>query len=142
MSDVAITSLFEKLIDENADESFEKTPKRFATFAEFQDSIAQDLTRLLNSKVATAWRKNPITTPYAYGAIVTAPAAAEDVFEIQELQSRIDDAIRKFEPRLINAKSTFVGVGNDSSVAFVTIDATVNLENRKAPLSFPITIDL
>jgi predicted component of type VI protein secretion system len=141
MTNIAIASLFEKLIDENTEEPFEQKPKRFYTFNEFQESILKDLTCLLNAKVSISWKSNPITTPYSYGVNVTAPTSAENVFEIQDLQFRIDDVIRRFESRLINAKSTVIGVGSDPSGVFVNIDATIALENRKTPLSFPVVID-
>jgi type VI secretion system lysozyme-like protein len=140
MTNVAITPLFEKLIDEDIEEQFEKNPKRFSTFDQFQESIAEDLSRLLNSRVSITWKNNPIKTPYAYGVNVVAPGSAENVFEIQELQSRIDGAIKQFEPRLINARSTVTGAGSVPGSVFANIDAEVNLENRKAPLSFPIVI--
>jgi type VI secretion system lysozyme-like protein len=142
MTNAAITSLFEKLIDENPEELFEKKPKRFSTFNELQESIFRDLSRLLNTRVSIFWKENKITVPYSYGVNVTAPMSAENVFEIQELETRIDNVIRQFEPRLINAKSQVLNVGNDPSSVFINIEATVILEDRKTPLSFPIVIDM
>jgi type VI secretion system lysozyme-like protein len=131
--------LFEKLVDESPEELFER--KKTSTFSEFQDSIAKDLSRLLNTKVATLWRNNPITTPYAYGANVSMPTSVESVFETQELQSQIDKAITLFEPRLIDAKSTILGIDGDPSHLLVNIEAIAILENRKTTLSFPIAIE-
>ncbi|MDR2781031.1 MAG: type VI secretion system baseplate subunit TssE [Holosporaceae bacterium] len=143
MEGAAIIPLFERLIDDNQDELFEKNTKRISTFREFQESILRDLSRLLNTRVSVSWKNYPskITIPYSYGVNVTAPMSVENVFEIRELESRIDDVIRKFEPRLINAKSQVVGVGSGPSGVFVNIEAIVNIENRKTPLSFPIVID-
>jgi type VI secretion system lysozyme-like protein len=141
-NNVAITSLFDKLVDDNLEESFEKNSKRNLTFNELQNSISNDLTCLLNTRVATYWKSQANKTPYSYGVNVTAPTSVESVFEIQELESRIDDAIRQFEPRLINAKSQVMNIGNDPSSVFINIDAMINVENRKTPLSFPIVIDM
>ncbi|MDR1236011.1 MAG: type VI secretion system baseplate subunit TssE [Holosporaceae bacterium] len=143
MENVSFTPLFERLTDDKPEESFEKKPKRFSTFRELQESIITDLSRLLNTRVSPFWKKcaGKTAIPYSYGVNVTAPASAENVFEIQELESRIDGVIRQFEPRLINAKSRVVGVGSDPSNVFVNIDAVINVENRRAILSFPIVID-
>ncbi|MDR2157828.1 MAG: type VI secretion system baseplate subunit TssE [Holosporaceae bacterium] len=142
MTQAAIIPLFEKLIDENSEEPFEKNPKRFHTLKESQNSILQDLSRLLNTRVASFIKDYPDKIPYSYGINVTAPTSAESVFEIQELESRINGVIKQFEPRLINANAKVTGVGNDSSVVFVNIDATAIIENRKIPLSFPIVVDV
>jgi type VI secretion system protein ImpF len=144
MENVATVPLFERLIDDNPDEQFEKYPKRFSNFQELQDSIARDLSFLLNTRVSLFWKNccEKTTIPYCYGVNVTAPTSAENVFEIRELESRVNDVVRQFEPRLGNVKSQVVGVGTDPGCVFVSIDATVNIENRKTPLSFPVAIDI
>jgi type VI secretion system lysozyme-like protein len=144
MTNAAMASLFEKLIDENLDEPFEKNPKRFLTFNELQNSILNDLSRLLNTKVSNIWKNSAakVTIPYSYGINITAPTSAESIFEIQALESRIDAVIRQFEPRLIDAKSHFVGIGKDPSSIFVNIDAMILRENRRTPLSFPVVVDI
>jgi type VI secretion system lysozyme-like protein len=144
MKNAATVSLFERLIDEDPDESFEKHPKKFLNFRELQESLARDLSRLLNTRVSQFWKDNfgKTTVPYSYGVNITAPASAENVFEIHGLESNIDDAIRRFEPRLINAKSHVIGTYRDPSRVFIDIEATINIENRKTQLSFPIAIDI
>ncbi|MDR0632315.1 MAG: type VI secretion system baseplate subunit TssE [Holosporaceae bacterium] len=140
MTNAAITPLFERLVDENPEASFEKKSKRFLTFEELQNSILNDLSYLLNTRVAPLWKSGPL--PYSYGVNVTAPTSAENVFEIQELESRIDNVVRRFEPRLVNAKSQVINVGSDPSCIFISIDAAITLENHKTPLSFPVVIDI
>ncbi|MDR2107360.1 MAG: type VI secretion system baseplate subunit TssE [Holosporaceae bacterium] len=145
MTNAAIVPLFERLTDENPEVPFEKTPKRFSTFEELQNSILNDLTCLLNTRVSNSWADNvkeKITAPYAYGVNVTAPTSASNVFEIQRLEAKIDAVIKQFEPRLINAKSRVAGTGKNPCSVFVNIEATVLLDNRKTPLSFPIVMDV
>jgi len=142
MSNVAFVPLFERLIDEDLDEVFEATPKRFSTPEELRSSIQKDLENLLNTRSASLWKKFDSSALYSYGVNITAPASAPNVFEIQKLESEIDDAIKQFEPRLIDAKSRLVCIEDDPSKVRVSIDAMVMLENRKTPLSFPIVIDL
>ncbi|MDR2646288.1 MAG: type VI secretion system baseplate subunit TssE [Holosporaceae bacterium] len=141
MVNAAATTLFEKLIDENPEESYEKKFNGFSTVNHMQDSILKDLSYLLNTRVSSLWKRIGNKVPYSYGVNITAPSSAENVFEIQELESKINDAIEQFEPRLINAKSQVINFGNDSSCIFVNIEAQVIFENRKVPLSFPIILD-
>ncbi|MDR0753336.1 MAG: type VI secretion system baseplate subunit TssE [Holosporaceae bacterium] len=141
MTNTAATTLFEKLIDENPEESYEKKIMEFSTVNHMHDSILKDLSYLLNTRVSSFWKRIGNKIPYSYGVNITAPSSAENVFEIQELESNINDAIGQFEPRLINAKSQVINFGNDPSCIFVNIEAQVIFENRKIPLSFPIILD-
>jgi type VI secretion system protein ImpF len=143
MEVAASVPLFERLIDDNPEESFEKHSKRFLTFLELQESVLRDLSYLLNTRVSPFWKNyaDNTATPYSYGVNVTAPTSAENVFEIQALESRVDEVVRLFEPRLVNAKSSVVGPGSDPSNVFVNVEATMDMEHRKMPLSFPVVID-
>ncbi|MDR3151551.1 MAG: type VI secretion system baseplate subunit TssE [Holosporaceae bacterium] len=142
----AITPLFERLVDEDTEIPFEKTPKRFSSKAEFQESIMKDLSRLLNTRVSTFWKdygdKSSATLPFAYGVNVTdCSISAESVFELQELQKRIDNVIALFEPRILNAKSTVTNISNDHTSLCITINASIMLENQRTFLSFPIIVE-
>ena len=144
MEDVVTAPLFERLIDEELEVPFEKTPKRYLPLSEMQEAILQDLSRLLNTRVAIFWQNyvSKITVPYAYGVNATCIVSAENVFEIQELESRIDKVIKEFEPRLINARTHVVGTGTDPSTLFINIDAEVIFEGHKTPLTFPVVVDM
>ncbi|MDR3186947.1 MAG: type VI secretion system baseplate subunit TssE [Holosporaceae bacterium] len=133
--------LFEKLTDEAPETPFEKTPRRFPTLEEVQNSVREDLARLLNTRIAILWKNQKDLTPFSYGVNITAPTSAENVFEIQELENSIDKTIKLFEPRLRDVKSKIVGFGNDPRSLFVNIEATVEFENQRTPLSFPMVID-
>ncbi|MDR2067772.1 MAG: type VI secretion system baseplate subunit TssE [Holosporaceae bacterium] len=133
--------LFEKLTDENPEEPFEKTPRRSPTLEDVRNFVREDLTRLLNTRIAILWKNRKDLTPFSYGANITAPTSAENVFEMQELENSINKIIELFEPRLRNAKSKIVGFGSDPRSLFVNIDAIVEFENQRAPLSFPVVIE-
>ncbi|MDR0677279.1 MAG: type VI secretion system baseplate subunit TssE [Holosporaceae bacterium] len=141
MTKSAIAPLFEKLVDENTEEIFEKTPKRLLNTKELQESIANDLSCLLNTKTSAIIKSSKITNPYFYGVKATAPTFAEDAFEIQKLESAIDEAIRQFEPRLSDAKSHVINIEGNSNKISIIIDAVVTIGNLTTPLSFPITMD-
>jgi type VI secretion system lysozyme-like protein len=137
--------LFEKLIDEDVDIPFEKSPKKFFSFKELQHSIREDLSRLLNSRVSPCWRSycnDNIVTPFSYGINLTGSTFVESVFEVQELETNINNVVKQFEPRLMDAKSRFVNGSADPATAFVMIDASMLVEGRVVQLSFPVTLDI
>jgi type VI secretion system lysozyme-like protein len=139
----ALKPLFEKLIDEDTDVTFEKNPKHFSSLAELQNSILEDLSRLLNTRLSVFWRdfsEKNYATPFSYGINITSEISSENSANMQQLETRIDKIIRQFEPRLIDAKSHFQGIGSDPSFISVKIDATVMFENKRAPLTFPVVI--
>lgn len=135
--------LFERLTDEELDVPFEKTPKRFTSLSEKQSLILKDLSLLLNTRVAILWQNylSRLPVPYSYGVNVTCTVSAENIFEIQQLEKRIDDAIRRFEPRLINAKSHVIGTGTDPSTLFINIEAEIMIHGHQTPLTFPVVVN-
>ena len=144
MSNAVIKPLFEKLVDEDTEVPFEKTPKRFSSLIELQSSIIEDLSRLLNTRIAIFWKNRAdksLYTPFSYGINITSDISAENVFAMQELEARIEKVIAQFEPRLMNAKAHVQGTGSDPSFLFVNIDAIVIVENRRVPLSFPVVLN-
>lgn len=143
MEDVTTTPLFERLTDEELDILFENNPKRFSSLSEKQSLILKDLSVLLNTRVALLWQNyvSKVPIPYAYGVNVTCTVSAENIFEIQQLEKRIDDVIKRFEPRLINAKSHVMGTGTDPSTLFVNIEAEVMIRGHKTPLTFPVVVE-
>ena len=144
MENVVTAPLFERLTDDNTEVAFEKNPKRYVKIAEQQELILKDLSRLLNTRVALFWQHymSKMTVPYAYGVNATCTISAENIFEIQELEKRIDNVIKQFEPRLINAKTHVVSTGTDPSTLFMNIDAEIVIEGHKTPLTFPVVVDM
>lgn len=144
MPNLVVTPLFEKLVDEDIEIAFEKQPKRFSSLAELQSSIIEDLSRLLNTRIAIFWKNcadKSLSTPFSYGINITSDISTENVFAMQELETRLEKVIAQFEPRLINAKAHIQGTGNDPSFLLINIDAMVILENRRIPLSFPVVFN-
>ncbi|MDR3155502.1 MAG: GPW/gp25 family protein [Holosporaceae bacterium] len=140
-------ALFRKLIDEDTSITFEKNPKRLCTTSELQESIVEDLSMLLNTRVASFWkectdRNKECTVPFAYGTNVTDTVFSENAFDMKEVELCIDDAIRRFEPRLIDAKSSIVSYSQDFSTVFINIDAVMITENHKTQLSFPVVLEI
>ena len=143
MKKISVLPLFDRLVDENIDESFETVAKRFIELDELQESIEQDLTRLLNTKISPFWvdYSKTMKIPFSYGINSTAPSCAETVFEIKDLESRIRQVISEFEPRLTNVQVHIVSIGVDPGKAYLQIDACVADNNKRIPLSFPIVME-
>jgi type VI secretion system lysozyme-like protein len=140
-------TLFRKLIDEDTSITFEKNPKSLCSNDELRESIIEDLSMLLNTRVASFWmeyvdKNKQCAVPFSYGATITEAVFSENAFDMREVEQRIDDAIRRFEPRLMDPKSTIINYSKDFSTVFVNIDAVLVAENRKMQLSFPIVLEM
>lgn len=143
MKKIAALPIFDRLVDDNLDEKFELEAKRFITFEELKESISADLTRLLNTKISEFWVEysKSMMIPFSYGINATAPSMSETVFEIQDLESRISQIIKEYEPRLKNVRVEIVSYGVDPGRAGVQIDAEVADGDKRIPLSFPIVME-
>ena len=144
MPKLSITPLFEKLLDEDTEIPFEKVPKSFMSFEDLQKSIMEDVSRLLNTRISVFWKdyaqKNQMS-PFSYGVDITAAISPNNVVEIRELEVHIENALKAFEPRLIEPKVYVQGVGNDPSSLFINIDAYIEMNNRRIPASFPVILN-
>ena len=143
MKKVSVLPLFDRLVDENVDASFEVEARRFISFDELKESITKDLTLLLNTKISPFWVEYSKTMkiPFSYGINSTAPSSAETVFEIQDLENRIKQVISNFEPRLKNVQVQILTMGVTPGKADVQIDADVAAGNLRVPLSFSIVME-
>lgn len=143
MKKIAVLPIFDRLVDEKIEDSFESEVKRYISLEELKLSISEDLTRLLNTKISPFWvdYAKTMMIPFSYGINSTAPSSAETVFEIQDLESRIRHVIAEFEPRLTNVQVHILSLGVDPGKACLQIDATVADEDKRIPLSFPIVME-
>ncbi len=144
MKKIAVLPIFDRLVDENVEESFEPEVKRYISLEELKLSISEDLTRLLNTKISPFWAdyaKKKMMIPFSYGINSTAPSSAETVFEIQDLESRVRHVIAEFEPRLTNVQVHILSLGVDPGKACLQIDANVADGDKRIPLSFPIVME-
>jgi len=140
---VAVLPIFDRLVDENPKESFEMMVKHYVSIEELHESISNDLTRLLNTKISSFWVdfSKTMKIPFSYGVNSTAPSSAETIFEIQDLESRVRRVIAEFESRLTNVQVQVISFGVDPGKAYLQIDADVVEGNKRVPLSFPIVME-
>lgn len=140
---IAALPIFDRLVDENTKESFEIEVKRFVSLEELKQSISNDLTKLLNTRISPFWVEysKKMMIPYSYGINSTAPSSVETVFEIQDLEHRIRHVITVFEPRLTNVSVHIISVGVNPGTASIQIDSDIFDGKKRVPLSFPIVME-
>jgi type VI secretion system lysozyme-like protein len=136
-----VRPLFEKLLDEELEIQFEKNPKNSSSLSELQDSIINDMSLLLNTRVPIFFKNLANRcAPLSYGINLTDAIYAENVFEIKKMESKIKKITEQFEPRLTDVKVSVQKTGVDPSFLFINIDGIVVFENRRTQLSFPLVI--
>lgn len=145
MSNISLAPLFEKLLDEDTEIVFENTPKSLLTFKELQRSLIDDISRLLNTRLSFFWKDHVNSnhvSPFTYGVDITAAISTEDVVQMRELEIRIENALQRFESRLIEPKVSVQQIPDNLNMLFVNIDGHVMIENRRALVSFPISVNM
>lgn len=131
--------LFEKLFDEDREISFEKNPKKLLSLKELEQSIHYSLMSLLNTKKNIFWDAYK-KVPFSYGVEVARAIYSEDDSQLAELERHIEEAIRSFEPRLINPNVHIMRSSNVNSLS-ATIDAELKVGTERVQLSFPIVLE-
>lgn len=143
MKNSAILPIFDKLTIEESGEKNDNFNDKISLEL-LKKSIQKDLTYLLNTRFFPLWNEyyQKIYFPYTYGANLTGAVTAETVFEIQQLENKILNAITQFEPRLKNVRVHITNNLTDPSKIFIAIEANIFIENKKIPLTFPILMDI
>lgn len=144
MSTLSRSPLFEKLTDENPELFFEKIPKKLLSFKELRESIREDVSRLLNTRLPIFWKdyqNKSRCKPFVYGVSITASTFTEDIVEIRKVEAHIENVLGMFEPRLIDPRVKVKKLDNIPEALFAYIDAAVKIEDRRLPISFPITVN-
>ena len=142
MKYAAVAPLFDRLVDEDLDVTDDPKPVHFLSLEELQESIIHDLSDLLNTRLTSSWQRyvEKVVVPYSYGTNIKIPTSPDNAYEIQELEETINQAIRDFEPRLIDAHAKIVGIHDPAGTLSIVIDAIVVYKERHAALSFPMVI--
>lgn len=142
MSNLFASPLFEKLLDEDPEDVFEGIPKNFQSFKELEESIKEDVSNLLNTRLPLSKKKTKVdSTPFNYGVNLTAAIFTEDVVKLREVESSIEKALKTFEPRLIDPKVKVQKMDNIPESLFAFIDTSVRVGDCRIPLSFPVAVN-
>lgn len=139
---IAHTTLFDKLIDEDPELPFEKEIKHLYTIEELAQSIKEDLSKLLNTRVPTLWNiySSKVPTPYSYGINIFEAISSDNIFDLSDLEEQIEKIIKLFEPRLISPHVHINNLGPSPSTLLIIIDANIMIKKQRVKLSFPLVI--
>ena len=142
----AAASLLDRLIDDRPDQPQDRPQTASESVSRLRASVQRDVEALLNARrpwrsVATAW---PLlrTSPLHYGIADFTAGAFNDSAEREVLRADIEEAIRRFEPRLTQIE---VQLGENVSPLRATlllrIDALLLINPQPQAISFDTLID-
>jgi type VI secretion system protein ImpF len=141
-----VPSVLDRLIDGDPKVATEPRAGRSQHLAQLKEAVKRDLEWLLNSK-QTALRLPPslphlASSLLAYGLPDFTPSSLNSDQDRGRLQGAIQEAIRRFEPRLDRVKVTLAeGRGGDRSLRFV-IDGWLKVEPAPVPIAFDSELQL
>ena len=136
------STLFDKLIDDAPEVTFEKEIKHLYTIEEFEQSIKNDLSNLLNTRVATLWNiySTSAPTPYSYGINISEAISGENIFDVAALEEQIEKIIKLFEPRLLSPRVHINNIDPLPATLLLNIEANIMIKKQRVKISFPLVI--
>ena len=140
-------SLRDRLIQKQPDSSRDKQRTRRQSLNQVRAAVRRDLEALLNAR--SRYRAVPDSlaeisrSVVSYGLPDRAVAAISGGHWRERLRKAIEDAIRRFEPRLSSVAVTVIDNTNaslDRALHF-RIEATINLDPAPEPVTFDSQLD-
>lgn len=129
--------LFDRLVDSTPEVQNEHNPLRIYSKAALFDSIARDLSRLLNTR-----SNRPANTVHLtvldYGIPDFSYISADDELAQRPFAETIRQAIQHFEPRLEEVTIAFVRDPRNSLQLLASISGKVRLGNHTEPITFSV----
>lgn len=139
-------SLLDRLIDEEPEQPFDRSVSATQALAALRRSVMRDLEALMNSR--RRWRSwSPKLTELAvssvgYGIADFTAGVADDPVQRERLRAEIENAIRRFEPRLDRLRVTLVDSNNSLEPRLrLRIEALLHAEAAHEPIAFETVID-
>lgn len=138
--------LLDRLIDDAPD--VQRDPPLSVGDAEtvLKNSVRRDLEALLNAR--RRWRSVPLdyaelpTSLIGYGISDFASGAFNSAEQRDRLRSEIEDAIRRFEPRLTGVRVSLVEKSNNlDSTLRLQIEGMLRTEPAPEPIAFETLVD-
>lgn len=142
----ALMPLLDRLIDDAPDA--ERDPPEFGadTADGLRRSVQRDLEALLNAR--RRWRSWPdryselAVSPVGYGIADFATGSFNDPHERDQLRARIEQTIRRFEPRLANIHVTLLDAKDSLEATLnLRITAMLLIDPAPEPIAFNTHID-
>ena len=133
-------SLLDRLLDARPDQARDRPQSAAETVAQLRAALHRDVECLLNARRpwrSVAWPELR-TSPLGYGISDFTAGAFNDQHEREALRAEIEEAIRRFEPRLTQVQ---VQVAEDTSPLRATLMLRINALLRMEPLPEAISFD-
>lgn len=143
---IAQLSLLDRLDDEAPHQLRDPPPAPGDSLAALRRSVRRDLEALLNAR--RRWRSWPdrytelALSPIGYGISDFAAGAFSDPARRDQLRNEIEQAIRRFEPRLARVRVTLIEAGDRLEATLrLRVDALLRTEPAPEPVAFDTLVD-
>jgi type VI secretion system protein ImpF len=133
--------LFDRLVDLEPQTQKEIRPLRVLDKKGLKDSVRRELGRLLNTR-----RPIPLAPPLEertvinYGIPDFSSLSPHSDNDRRRLEFWMQEAIRNYEPRLVNVKVTVEAAGKDERALTARIDADLQLDTIREPVAFSVLV--
>lgn len=140
----ASVSLLDRLLDVRPDQARDRVPSAAETVAQMRASVHRDVECLLNAR--RPWRlaswPELRTSPLGYGIPDFTAGAFNDGREREALRAEIEDAIRRFEPRLAQVDVQVAEIASPlRATLMLRINALLLMEPLPEAISFDTLVD-
>ena len=145
-SRAGLASVLDRLLDDRPDQHRDRPQSPAEAVTRLRAAVHRDIEALLNAR--RPWRSVPAswpllrTSPLAFGIPDFTAGAFNDPLEREQLRLEVEEAIRRFEPRLSQLE---VHVAEDilplRSTLTLRIDALLLTQPQPHPISFDTLVD-
>ena len=133
--------LFDRLSVATTEGSFEAKPLRYYSIEEVQNSVAKEVSDLLNTRrSASSFDADIAASTIAYGIGDYAGFSFKSARDLRYIAQDIEKAIKRFEPRLLNVAVEIPLEQQVNGEPVVKIDAKLCLDKVTHQFSFEIAI--
>lgn len=133
--------LFDRLSVATTEGSFEAKPLRYYSIEEVQNSVAKEVSDLLNTRrSAASFDADIAASTIAYGIGDYAGFSFKSARDLRYIAQDIEKAIKRFEPRLLNVAVEIPLEQQVNGEPVVKIDAKLCLDKVTHQFSFEIAI--
>jgi type VI secretion system lysozyme-like protein len=133
--------LFDRLVDLEPQSQKEVRPLRVLDKKGLKDSVRRELGRLLNTR-----RPIPLASPLEertvinYGIPDFSSLSPHSDNDRRRVEFWMQEAIRNYEPRLVNVKVSVEPVAKDERSLTARIDADLQLDTIREPVAFSVVV--
>jgi type VI secretion system protein ImpF len=143
---VAQLSILDRLIDEAPDKLIDRPLSHAETLGALRRSVRRDLEALLNTR--RRWRSWPdgyaelALSPVGYGIADFSSGAFNDPRRREWLRQEVEQAIRRFEPRLVRLRVMLMDPKDElEATLHLRIEGLLRAEPAPDPIAFDTLVD-